>query len=71
MSMAVVKIFGIILALFGGIVTMVFWIPGLVNRPRLKEILGSRYPLIFIIYGANGPFLLILGLLLYFLSRKL
>ncbi len=69
MNIAVVKIFSIILCLFGFVITVAFWIPGLVNKPRLKELLGSRYPLIYFIYGANGPFLLALGLLLYFFAK--
>ncbi|OGQ96678.1 MAG: hypothetical protein A2521_07425 [Deltaproteobacteria bacterium RIFOXYD12_FULL_57_12] len=54
-----------LLLLVGGAVTVAFWLPGLVNRPKLKEMLGPRYPLVYVIYGANGPFLVLLALVLY------
>lgn len=57
---------GFFLTLVGATVSVIFWLPGVVNRKRLKEILGERYPVVFVIYGANGPLLLLLGLVLLF-----
>ncbi|MBU0728960.1 MAG: hypothetical protein KKE17_10430 [Proteobacteria bacterium] len=68
MNPAFFKILGGGLCFFGALVSIVFWIPGIVNRRKLKEILGPKYPMIFFIYGANGPFLLLLGLLLVYLA---
>lgn len=55
---------GIILILIGGVVSVGFWVPGLINRPKLKEMLGVRYPLVYLVYSANGPVLLVAGILL-------
>ena len=55
---------GIILIVTGGLVSIVFWIPGLIDRQNLREMLGSRYPLIYVVYFANGPILLLAGILL-------
>ena len=57
-------VFGIILVATGGLVSVAFWIPGLVDRQNLREMLGSRYPLIYIVYSANGPLLFLAGVLL-------
>jgi len=57
---------GLTLSLVGAIVTIAFWIPKLVNRHLLKQSLGKKYILVYIIYSANGPLLLILGLFLIF-----
>lgn len=57
------------LILVGAAVTILFWVPGLVNRVRLKDILGKQYPMIYMIYVANGPLLLLLGILLYVFMR--
>jgi len=57
---------GFFLATIGAIVSLLFWLPQVINRQRLKEILGDRYPVVFVIYVANGPLLLLLGLLLLF-----
>jgi len=46
------------------VITVLFWVPGIVNRARLHEVLGQRYPLIYIVYVANGPLLVFLGLFL-------
>jgi len=62
-----IQIIGTTLILLGGAVSVLFWVPRLLNRQRLKEILGRRYPLVFFIYLANGPFLFFLGLLLLLL----
>lgn len=57
---------GIVLLLVGGVVSVLFWVPGLVNHVMLRELLGRRYPLVYLVYSANGPFLLVAGgVLLY------
>ncbi len=67
----VLKILGLALAVIGGLVSILFWIPGVIDKKRLKEILGSRYPVIYFVYFTNGPFLLFIGLLLIlFLGGK-
>jgi len=50
--------------LFGLFVSIVFWIPGIFNRAQIKDIMGKRYPLVYVIYVANGPLLVFFGLLL-------
>jgi hypothetical protein len=55
---------GMILATIGLLISVLFWIPGICNRRRLKEMLGSRYPVVYVVYIANGPLLLPLGLIL-------
>ncbi len=60
---------GLFLSFFGGAITIAFWIPRLVNKQRLKELLGPKYPLVNIIYIANGPLLLFLGLFIIFRFR--
>ncbi len=55
---------GIILILTGGLVSVLFWVPSLVNRQKLKELLGSRYPLVYLVYSANGPVLFLAGIML-------
>lgn len=55
---------GVVLILTGGVVTVGFWVPGLINRQKLKEMLGARYPLVYLVYSANGPVLLVAGSLL-------
>ena len=65
--MEALSIIGLVLAALGGGITVIFWIPRIVNRPRLRELLGERYRLIYLVYIANGPMLVVLGLLLYFL----
>lgn len=57
---------GLFLSFFGGAVTIAFWIPRLVNKQKLKELLGAKYPLVHVIYFANGPLLLLFGLFLAF-----
>ncbi len=61
---AILHATGLVLALLGSLLSVAFWIPKLVNRPRLKELLGPKYPLVFFVYLANGPGLAVLGLLL-------
>ena len=55
---------GIVLIFTGGLVTVVFWIPWLIDRQKLKELLGPRYPLVYLVYSANGPVLLLAGVIL-------
>ena len=55
---------GIVLVIVGSGVSVLFWVPQIVNRPKLKEMLGQRYPMLFFVYIANGPLLLLLGLFL-------
>ena len=60
----VLTISGIMLMLFGVAVSIAFWIPGIINREKIKDIMGSRYPLVYVVYIANGPLLALFGLLL-------
>lgn len=60
---------GIFLIFLGLLVSVLFWVPKIVDRSRLKYLLGPRYPQLFVIYLANGPGLLLLGLLLFFRFR--
>jgi len=60
---------GLVLAIFGLAVSVAFWIPKLCNRTRLKEMLGSRYPVVYVVYVANGPMLLLLGAILLIFFR--
>ena len=55
---------GIILMFFGLVVSIVFWVPGIINRNRIRSIMGRRYPLFYVVYIANGPMLILFGLLL-------
>jgi len=54
-----------VLMLAGLFVTVGFWVPRFCNRARLKDLLGSRYPLVYLVYIANGPLLLLLGFFLW------
>ena len=60
---------GLVLALLGLAVSVAFWIPKICNRARLKEMLGSRYPVVYVVYIANGPLLLLLGAILLITFR--
>jgi len=60
----ILTISGIILMFFGLVVSIVFWVPGIINRNRIRSIMGRRYPLVYVIYIANGPMLILFGLLL-------
>ena len=62
---ALAHILGPLLMVCGLAVTVLFWVPRLVDRTRLRELLGPRYGLVYIIYAANGPGLALLGLLLW------
>lgn len=60
---------GLVLAILGLSISVAFWIPRLCNRTRLKEMLGSRYPVVYVVYVANGPLLLLLGAILLITFR--
>ena len=60
---------GLILAIVGLAISVAFWIPRLCNRTRLREMLGSRYPVVYVVYIANGPLLLLLGAILLITFR--
>lgn len=60
---------GLILAIVGLAISVAFWIPRLCNRARLREMLGSRYPVVYVVYIANGPLLLLLGAVLLITFR--
>ncbi|HCC54063.1 MAG TPA: hypothetical protein DEQ20_03930 [Desulfobulbaceae bacterium] len=55
---------GLFLTIIGLAISVAFWIPRLCNRTRLREILGTRYPVVYVVYIANGPLLLLLGIIL-------
>ncbi len=55
---------GIFLVTLGGLVTVLFWVPRLVDRRKLRELMGRRYLAIYLVYSANGPVLLLAGILL-------
>lgn len=57
---------GLPLLIIGGLVSVLFWVPGLINRTMLRDLLGKRYPLVYLVYSANGPFLLVAGLVLLY-----
>lgn len=60
---------GLVLAIVGLAVSVAFWVPRVCNRTRLKEMLGSRYPVVYVVYVANGPMLLLLGVILLIFFR--
>ena len=60
---------GLVLAIVGLLISVAFWIPNLCNRTRLKEMLGPRYPVVYVVYIANGPLLLLLGAILLITFR--
>jgi hypothetical protein len=60
----ILTISGIMLMFFGLTVSIVFWIPNIFDRTKVKEVMGERYPLVYVVYVANGPMLLLFGLLL-------
>jgi len=62
----ILAISGIMLMVLGLVVSIVFWIPALFNRNRVREVMGKRYPLVYVVYIANGPMLILFGLLLLF-----
>ena len=62
----ILKYIGLFLVFIGLIISIFFWIPQLVNKAKLKAILGKRYPIIYFVYITNGPFLVLVGLLMFF-----
>lgn len=62
--MTIFSLLALALIIIGGGISVLFWVPGIINRAKLREVLGQRYPLIFIVYVANGPLLVFLGLFL-------
>ncbi|MFA6284821.1 MAG: hypothetical protein WC633_11815 [Desulfurivibrionaceae bacterium] len=60
---------GLILALVGLVISVAFWMPRFCNRRRLREMFGSRYPVVYVVYVANGPMLLLLGAILLIFFR--
>ena len=60
----ILLISGIMLMFFGLVISIVFWVPKIFDRNRIKEVMGKRYPLVYIVYIANGPLLILFGLLL-------
>jgi hypothetical protein len=60
----ILAISGTMLMLFGLVVSIVFWVPSIFDRKKIKEVMGKRYPLVYVVYIANGPMLLLFGLLL-------
>ena len=65
----ILNISGIVLMFFGLIISIVFWIPGIFDRQKIKELMGKRYPMVYVVYIANGPMLMLLGFLLILWSR--
>ena len=60
----ILTISGVILMFWGLVVSIVFWIPGIINKEKIKNVMGARYPLVYVVYIANGPLLMLFGLLL-------
>lgn len=60
----ILAISGTMLMLVGLVVSIVFWVPSIFDRKKIKEVMGKRYPLVYVVYIANGPMLLLFGLLL-------
>ena len=60
----IITISGMMLMLFGLAVSIVFWIPGIFDRTKIQETMGKRYPLVYVVYIANGPMLVLFGFLL-------
>ena len=60
----ILTISGIMLMFIGLVVSIVFWMPGILNKEKMKNIMGDRYALVYVIYIANGPLLILFGLLL-------
>ena len=66
MKLSPIDLLGFFLFSWGFLVSILFWVPRIVNRPLLKQIYGNRFRLIYFIYFSNGPFLLLVGLYLIF-----
>jgi hypothetical protein len=57
----IINIVGICFVVVGTVVSLIFWVPGFINKNQLRQIMGSRYPIIYFIYFTNGPLMLIIG----------
>ncbi|MEN8140644.1 MAG: hypothetical protein ABFR97_05400 [Thermodesulfobacteriota bacterium] len=68
MNITPISLLGLVMLCWGLLVSILFWVPRLVNRPLLKQIYGPRFPIIYFIYISNGPFLVLVGLYLLFLN---
>jgi len=60
----ILTISGIMLMFFGLAVSIAFWIPSLFDRKKVREVMGKKYPLVYVVYIANGPILMLFGYLL-------
>ena len=60
----IITISGMMLMLFGLAVSIVFWVPSIFDRTKIQETMGKRYPLVYVVYIANGPMLVLFGFLL-------
>ena len=65
----ILTISGIMLMFFGLTVSIVFWIPSIFDRTKVKDVMGKHYPLVYVVYIANGPMLVFFGLLLVIWPR--
>jgi len=65
----ILAVFGAILMVFGLVISVSFWIPAIFDRSRVKMVMGTRYRLVYLIYIANGPLLMVLGFLLIIWPR--
>ncbi len=68
MNTSPLALLGFLLLSWGFLVSILFWVPRIVNRPQLRKIFGTRYPMIYFIYFSNGPFLVAIGLYLLLLK---
>ena len=66
----ILTITGAILIIFGSLVSIAFWIPRIFDRTRMKEVMGRRYPLVYVVYAANGPILVLFGILMLIWTRS-
>lgn len=64
--MVLLLVSGLLLLAIGLAVSVLFWLPGLVDRARLRDLMGRRYPLVYLVYSANGPLLVVAGVVLLF-----
>ncbi len=58
-----------LLIFVGGLISILFWIPKVVKHSQLKDFLGRRFPLVYLFYFTNGPFLLLVGLYLLWFQK--
>jgi hypothetical protein len=60
----ILAVFGIVLIFLGLVVSIVFWIPSIFDKSKVRAVMGRRYPLVYVFYVANGPILMLFGILL-------